>query len=332
MSKPVLKDRFGRTINYLRISVTDRCNYRCVYCMPAQGVSHKQHADILTYEEIEKVVRTAAELGINRIRLTGGEPLVRRNIVGLAAALSKIPGIEDLSATTNGSLLESLAEPLAKAGLKRVNVSLDTLDAAKFKRITRGGSLEQVLRGIRAAEAAGLTPVKINAVVVRGVNDDELVDLARLTLENAWQVRFIELMPVGNLQDWGEGFPPFGERYLSVQEIRKRLAPLDLQPVDYNNGNGPARVYQAKGAAGTVGFISPLGEHFCETCNRLRLTADGRLRSCLLKDTEISIREPLLAGESLLPYLQQAVDLKPEGHELFQKHYPTLRKMAQIGG
>ncbi len=332
MEKPVLRDRFGRTINYMRISVTDRCNFRCVYCMPPEGIRWRPHEEILSFEEIVQVVQVAAGLGINRIRLTGGEPLVRRGLSELVRAIAAIPGIQDLSLTTNASLLEDHAQALAGAGLTRVNISLDTLDAEKFQRITRGGSLEKVLHGIQAAEASGLAPIKINVVTVRGLNDDELIKLAELTYEHDWQVRFIELMPVGNLEDWGSGFPPSTGRYFSIQEMRTVLAPLDLQPEETVNGNGPAKVYRARGALGTLGFISPLGEHFCATCNRLRLTADGNLRACLLMDGEIPIRDVLRSGDDIRPYLQQAIELKPEGHELILQHFPILRKMAQIGG
>lgn len=328
----MLCDRFNRPINYLRISITDRCNFRCVYCMPPQGVVWRDHAEMLTYEEITEITKVAVREGVTRVRLTGGEPLVRKNLPELVRSLAAIPGLEDISLTTNATLLEELAEPLARAGLNRVNVSLDTLDAAKFTRITRGGSLEKALRGIQAAETAGLKPIKLNAVVVRGVNDDELVSLARLTLEHEWQVRFIELMPVSNLEDWGFGFPQAGDRYVSVQEMHTRLAPLELVPADEQNGNGPSRNFRIPGAKATVGFISPMGEHFCASCNRLRLTADGNLRPCLLHDIEVPIREALRAGEDILPYLKQALELKPEGHENAVTEFHTNRRMAQIGG
>ncbi len=327
-----LVDRFNRIVNYLRISVTDRCNYRCVYCMPAEGVPWKAHADILTYEEITRVVRVAAELGITRIRITGGEPLVRRNLPALIQQIAAVPHIQDISLTTNAHLLEEQAADLAAAGLNRINVSLDTLDETCFSQITRGGSLQKAWRGIEAAEAAGIHPIKINAVIVRGVNDHELTALAQLTLKHDWQVRFIELMPVENQQDWGEGFPRAKDRYLSVQEMRSRLSPLHLTEQTIMNGNGPARVYQIEGGIGTVGFISPIGEHFCETCNRLRLTADGNLRSCLLHDIEIPLREKLQSGEDIRQLFMEAVNLKPAGHTLSEAQLHSKRKMAQIGG
>ena len=327
-----LTDRFGRSINYLRISVTDRCNLRCVYCLPENGVTWQAREDQLSAEEIARVAEAAAQSGVKRVRLTGGEPLVRADIVEIVARLASIPQIEEVSLTTNAMSLAKLAQPLADAGLTRVNVSLDTLDADKFRRITRGGMLSRLWDGIAAADEAGLAPLKLNTVVVRGLNADELPALARLTIENPWHVRFIELMPVGNAQNWGDGFPAVDERYVSVQEMRTRLATFDLQPSTSPKGNGPARTYRIPGALGTVGFISPLGEHFCETCNRIRLTADGFLRACLLLDGEVNLRAALRAGEPLLPLIQKAVDAKPEGHELLLQHYPESRRMAQIGG
>jgi cyclic pyranopterin phosphate synthase len=327
-----LTDRFGRSINYLRISVTDRCNLRCVYCLPEDGVTWQAREDQLSAEEIARVTEAAARVGVKRVRLTGGEPLVRPDIVEIVARLVSIPHIEEVSLTTNAMLLAKLAQPLAEAGLTRVNISLDTLDADKFKRITRGGTLGHLWDGIAAAEQAGLAPLKLNTVVVRGLNADELPALAHLTMENPWHVRFIELMPVGNSQNWGDGFPALDERYVSVQEMRDQLAGFDLQPTTAPIGNGPARTFQIPDALGTVGFISPLGEHFCQTCNRIRLTADGFLRSCLLLDGEVNLREALRAGEPLPPLIQKAVDAKPEGHELVLQHFPESRRMAQIGG
>ena len=327
-----LTDRFGRPITYLRISVTDRCNLRCVYCLPEAGVQWQPREDQLSAEDIASIVEAAAQGGVKHVRLTGGEPLVRVDIVEIVARIASIPGIEEVSLTTNAMLLERMAEPLAHAGLKRVNVSLDTLDAEKFKQITRGGTIDRLWRGIAAADDAGLAPLKLNTVVVNGLNADELPALARLTIENPWHIRFIELMPMGNAQNWGEGFPALPNRYIPVQEMQTRLSTFNLQPFTTPIGNGPARTFRIPGALGTVGFISPLGEHFCENCNRLRLTADGYLRPCLLLDGEVNVRDAARAGESILPFLQQAVDAKPEGHELFLQHYPESRRMAQIGG
>ncbi len=329
---PELHDSFGRRVDYLRISVTDRCNLRCAYCMPASGVSWKPRQDLLSASEIERVVRAAAGLGIRRVRLTGGEPLARPDLVALVRALARIDGIEEISLTTNGMLLERLAAPLAAAGLKRVNVSLDSLRPETFRRLTRFGEIERLWRGLAAAERAGLAPIKLNTVVIRGVNDDELADFAALTLSRPWHVRFIELMPVGNLGDWGEGFPPQAERYYSIHEMLAQLRPLGLTPCAAPAGNGPARVYRIPGAAGTIGFISPLGEHFCETCNRLRLTADGRLRPCLLREGEIDARDVARRGGDVAELIHLAAQRKPIGHALASAPGPVDRMMCQIGG
>jgi cyclic pyranopterin phosphate synthase len=328
----MLKDTFGRQITYLRVSVTDRCNMRCVYCMPPEGIDRRTHEEIMRYEEIIQVVRVAAQNGITEIRLTGGEPLARAGIVSLVEMIAATPGITDLSLTTNGLLLEKFAGDLADAGLTRVNISLDTLNPEKFARITRGASLDKVWAGLKAAEAAGLTPIKINAVAMKGVNDDELLDIARLSQVYSWRVRFIELMPVNNQTPWGEGFPSPQTAYLSIKEIRRALDCLNLEPVEGKIGSGPAREYRIPGAPGTVGFISPLGEHFCQSCNRLRLTADGALRPCLLSDIEIPLLKPLREGQDILPYLEKAVQLKPEGHDMETNHHSLTRCMIQIGG
>lgn len=328
----MLLDPFGRTVTYLRISVTDRCNLRCVYCMPPEGVAWQPHENILRYEEIMEVVRTAASLGVREFRLTGGEPLVRKNLAALVGMMAETPGVEDISLTTNGLLLENQIEDLAAAGLKRINVSLDTLDAEKFARITRGGSLEKVLRGLEKAEQAGIQPIKLNVVMMRGVNDDELVEMARLSFKKPWHIRFIEMMPVNNQQPWGEGFPNPADAYYSIHELMELLNPLQIEPVNGGIGNGPAREYRLKGAEGKIGFISPVGEQFCDQCNRLRLTADGYLRPCLLTDLEIPLTPTLRRGESVLPLLQQAVMLKPSGHDLENLPHPYQRCMIQIGG
>lgn len=326
-------DPFGRAITYLRISLTDRCNLRCVYCMPKEGLHWQAHADQLSVDEIVRVVESAAQGGVRRVRLTGGEPLVHPGIVEVVHRIASIPTVEEVSLTTNAMLLERLAQPLADAGLTRVNISLDTLDRDKFKRITRGGEIERVWRGIAAAERAHLAPIKLNTVIVSGLNADELPALARLTIEHDWHVRFIEVMPIGNAQDWGEGFPAPEERYVPVQEMRAQLSALDLQPVTAPRGNGPARTFRIPGALGTVGFISPLGEHFCENCNRLRLTSDGRLRSCLVVSKEVSLREAVRAGEPLEPYFYQAVLDKPQHHNMLAAMpADSQRGMSQIGG
>lgn len=326
-------DPFGRAITYLRISLTDRCNLRCVYCMPREGLAWQPRADQLSAGEIVRVVEAAASGGVTRVRLTGGEPLVHPHIVEIVRGIASVNGIEEVSLTTNAMLLERLAQPLADAGLKRVNISLDSLDADKFKRITRGGDLNRVWKGIAAAERARLAPLKLNTVVVRGLNADELPAFARLTLENDWHVRFIELMPIGNAQDWGEGFPAPADRYVSVHEMRAQLETWNLEPETSPQGNGPARTYRIPNALGTIGFISPLGEHFCQNCNRLRLTSDGKLRSCLVIPAEVSLRDAVRSGQNLEPFFNQAIAQKPEHHDmLVAVPAGSQRGMSQIGG
>lgn len=326
-------DPFGRRIDYLRISLTDRCNLRCVYCMPQEGLRWQPRAGQLSVDEIVRVVETAAQGGVKRVRLTGGEPLVHPYIVEIVQRISSIQNIEEVSLTTNAMLLERLAQPLADAGLTRINISLDTLDADKFKRITRGGDIEQVWRGILAAEHAHLSPLKLNTVIMRGLNADELSALARLTTEHAWHIRFIEIMPIGNSGDWGNGFPAPQNRYVSVQEMQDHLSSFNLQPECTPIGNGPARTFHIPNALGTVGFISPLGEHFCQNCNRLRLTADGRLRSCLVIANEISLRDAVRNGKPLEEYFTQAIAQKPKHHDMMAAiPADPQRGMSQIGG
>jgi len=326
-----LLDRYRRSITYLRVSVTDRCNLRCVYCMPAEGIHLRRHEEILRYEEIVRVVRVAVDMGVRFVRLTGGEPLVRRGVVDLVRMLRDIPSLEELTMTTNGTLLAPLARPLADAGLDRVNISLDTLRPERFRRITRLGRLEDVLSGVEAAEEAGLSPIKLNTVVVRGLNDDEVVDLARLTVEHPWHVRFIELMPLGSDMRWEKA------RCVLASEVRRRID-AELGPlfqVQGSSGHGPARTYRLQGGLGTVGFITPWSQHFCPSCNRLRLTADGRLRPCLLSETEVDLRGPLREGaveEELQRLIRQAVELKPMGHHLGEGNGPEGRAMWEIGG
>jgi len=326
-----LTDHYGRRINYLRISVTDRCNLRCRYCMPPEGVPARNHADILRYEEIERVVRAAAGLGISKIRLTGGEPLVRRGIVDLVRMLAQVPGIDDLAMTTNGTLLSRFASDLAQAGLKRVNVSLDTLDEKNYARITRGGQLGDVLEGIESAQEAGLVPLKINTVVLHGLDEDQVCDLASLTLRHDWHVRFIEVMPLHY------NATHFDADYMSNEKVRaqivRRLGPL--APADSVVGNGPARYYRLPGGLGTVGFISAISEHFCSRCNRLRLTADGKIRPCLLSDKEINIKPVLRSGAGLAEiqkWIIKAIMAKPAGHQLRRSIFPHGRGMSEIGG
>jgi cyclic pyranopterin phosphate synthase len=300
--------------------------------MPPEGLSLFSHDAILRYEEIAKIVRVAAENGVSEIRITGGEPLVRAGLPSLVSMIRNTPGIKDISLTTNGILLEKYAEPLAQAGLNRINISLDTLDPEKFSRITRGGSLETLWKGVKAAVECGLEPIKFNTVVMRGINDDELHTIAQLSVENPWHMRFIELMPISNQAEWGDGFPKPADLYYSIKEMREQLGSLLLEHVNEKVGSGPAREYRIPGAKGHIGFISSIGEHFCESCNRLRLTADGHLRPCLLSDHEIPILPALRRGEDILPYLQQAVHQKPLGHELKVNRRPVVRCMTQIGG
>jgi GTP 3',8-cyclase len=329
-----LIDRFGRKITYLRISVTDRCNLRCVYCMPPEGVFWQPHDSILSFEEIAQVTRLAAQHGVNEIRLTGGEPLVRKGLTDLIRLLAEIEGIRSISLTTNGLLLAPVAAKLKEAGLNRVNVSLDTLDPQKFERITRGGSFEKTWEGIKAAERVGLAPIKLNIVAMRGVNDDELVEMARLSVSHAWHIRFIELMPLNDQLKQDSLFKDVNQGgFISVSEIKALLAEaMQLESASEMSESGPARLYRIPGALGRIGFISPISEHFCNSCNRLRLTADGHLRACLLNDTEVPIRDAIRAGEDILPYLEKVITLKPEGHELEIDHMPGSRCMRQIGG
>jgi cyclic pyranopterin phosphate synthase len=335
-----VSDTFNRPINYLRISVTDRCNLRCIYCLPPDGIALLPQGEVLSYEEIARVAGLAAELGINKVRLTGGEPLVRAGLQELVAMLAGINGIDDISLTTNGVLLRQQAAELKQAGLKRVNISLDSLNRAKFERITRQDKLNDVLQGIEAAKSCGLNPVKVNVVVIRGINDDEVMDFARLTIAEGWHVRFIELMPfaadnppdghsIGDKAGVNRGFVP-------ADEIKQRLQTLGkLEPSLPITGNGPARYYRLSQAAGTIGLITPVSRHFCFSCNRLRLTAEGKLRPCLLNDREIDLRRPLRRGvsaEELKKVIVEAIQEKPENHELARARASKKRLMSQVGG
>lgn len=308
----MLKDRFLRAIDYIRISITDRCNLRCVYCMPDNGVPRIPHSDILRYEEIISFLRIAVDAGVKKIRLTGGEPLVRKNVPRLIGMIRTITGIEDLSMTTNGILLEENAQHLADAGLTRVNISLDSLVAEKYRAITRGGSIASVFRGIEAAEKAGFAPIKINMVPIRGLNDDEIQDFACLTMTSPYQVRFIEYMPFGLKEMWKP------ERFLSAEQIRSIVEEMEpLVPANVTK-SGPARYYTLKGAEGLIGFISPLSNHFCHECNRLRLTAEGKLRPCLFSENEIDLSPALRSGDAdeVRRLIELSVAMKPEQHAL----------------
>lgn len=329
-----LKDDYKRNINYLRISITDRCNLRCTYCMPPDGMNLLAHHDILSYEEIARIAQIAVNEGISKIRITGGEPLVRKGVVNLIDALSRLEGIKDLSMTTNGILLSEYAGPLVDAGLHRVNVSMDSLQPLLFKEITRGGDLSLVWKGIEKAQDAGLSPIKINVVAMQGFNDSEIIDFARLTITNEYQVRFIEFMPIGNGNGWHQ------EKYLSGLKIRTILEEHHiLEPVlpsSQEGMRGPADLYRLSGAQGMIGFINPISSHFCSSCNRLRLTADGKLRPCLFADHEIDVMQPLRSDgtdEELKLLLHEALSSKPRGHTVME---PTFRKctrdMVAIGG
>ncbi|MDT7944486.1 MAG: GTP 3',8-cyclase MoaA [Dehalococcoidia bacterium] len=334
-----LVDPIGRRIEYLRISVTDRCNLRCVYCMPEEGVPWLPREEVLTLEEIWRVVRVAASMGLRRVRLTGGEPTVRRGLVELVRWVASTPGIEDVALTTNGVALAAMAKELAEAGLRRINVSLDTLRADRFRAITRWGKIEDVLAGIEAARRAGLSPIKLNVVVMRGVNDDEVVDFARTTLDEDWEVRFIELMPFMDeeslcIKMQGETSFSFVPTWEVKRRIEEALGPL--APAQSACGAGPAKYWRLPGARGLVGFISPLTEHaFCATCNRMRLTADGKIRPCLLTDHEVDLKGILRGGgsdEELRGAILLALRTKPDAHHLWDGNRPRWRKMVQIGG
>lgn len=320
----------AKRISYLRVSVTDRCNLRCRYCMPAAGIQQQSHHQILRYEEIKRLVRVAADLGISHIRITGGEPLVRLGLPDLVTSVAGIPDIEEVSLTSNGILLETYAWQLAAAGLNRVNVSLDTLNAEKFSLHTRGGNLDAVLRGIEAAEEARLTPIKVNVVMLRGFNDDEIFDFVRKTLVKQWHVRFIEIMPFGEAVPWYEG------SYLPATEVRQQIETHfgELVPQQVV-GNGPARYWRLDGAEGTIGFISPISSGYCASCNRLRLTADGRLIPCLATDDEIDMRAAVrnrATDTDLAALFRVAIKKKPSAHCLGDHDVSLSRMMSRTGG
>lgn len=323
-------DRFGRQIHYLRISLTDHCNLRCIYCMP-EDMTFRPRAELMQDEEIFTLTRLFASLGFDKIRLTGGEPTVRANIVGIVHEIAHTPGIHSVSMTTNGVLLKKLARPLREAGLQRVNVSLDTLQAAKFKRLTRWGDVEDVWDGILAAEEAGLTPIKLNAVVVRGYNEEDVVDLAQLTLDHPWQMRFIEMMPFAGATDLQIS------HVVTAAQIQERIERV-FGPLEVVNGgelDGEARLFRIPGAKGEIGIISSVTQPFCASCTRARLTADGRLRLCLLREREVDLLTPLRAGASLEELRQLILDgiwHKPWGHGLAEGLIPLNRTMSQIGG
>lgn len=357
-----MRDSFGRTIDYLRVSVTDRCNFRCIYCMPEEGYPVSPKEELLTFEEMARLIHIAADLGISKVRLTGGEPLVRRDLPELVRKVSSHPNVQDLSCTTNAFLLKAKAKELKDAGLRRVNISLDTLNPERFAKIARRGSLQPVLDGVEEAFAVGLEPVKVNCVLMKGVNDDEVVDFARLTLERPIHVRFIELMPIRWNLDETEPMDALAaltgnrdlfrlrisqdEGMLSDAQMRRMVVSTDVarEAIEKELGkmspaeiptNGPARTYRLKGALGTVGFISQISNDLCSRCNRLRLTADGQLRPCLMADGEVDLRTPLRMGatdEEIGALFLQVVQAKPERHYLAEGQKVMGRGMSQLGG
>lgn len=316
-------DNYGRKIDYLRVSVTDLCNLRCSYCMPEKGIIKKDHKEILSLEEIEEIIRTSVRLGITKVRITGGEPLIRKGLVSMIDNISRTPGLKDLSITTNGILLKDYADRLKKAGVDRVNISLDTMNKDKFRKITRCGNLDDVLEGIRAAKEAKLLPIKINVVLIGGFNDDEMQDFINLTIRDEIEVRFIELMPIGEAAGWSK------ECFISGQEVLNRIP--NLIPLPFKGHGSVARMFKLPNSKGKVGLISPVSNHFCTYCNRIRVTPDGKLKSCLHSSQEIALRgaDP----KELEDLLIQGMLLKPLRHNIGTVHVSeTPRNMNEIGG
>lgn len=324
-----LTDSYGRTINYLRLSVTDRCNMRCFYCMPKEGIVNKGHAAVLTYEELLLIAESAIGLGIEKIRITGGEPLVRTGIIGFLERLGRISGLQHLALTTNGLLLAEMAADLRNSGVQRLNVSLDSLNPQTFSEITRGGDLKRVLTGLAAAEKAGFQPPKINCVIMRGVNDSEILDFAKITLSSGNSVRFIEYMPAIKEDGW--------QRYcISGNEILERIAAeYTLEPVDKGAFSGPSRDFRIAGAQGSIGIITAVSGHFCGECNRIRVTSTGQAKGCLFSDTKTDLL-PFLRPpdkEQLTKVLRVIVSTKPERHSITGEGYQHQNfTMSQIGG
>ncbi len=326
-----MRDGFGRRIEYLRISVTDKCNLRCVYCMPEEGLPWLKREQLLSFEETTEIVATMAALGLRRVRITGGEPLVRRDLPVLVRMLRVIPGIEDLALSTNAVLLDEQAEALREAGVDRLNVSLDSLRPERIDAISRRpGSAERIFRGLEAAERVGFAPIKLNCVVMRGRNDDEISDFAAVTRERPWHVRFIEVMPTG------ENLGISQEEYVSSDEILERVASIGaLSPAAGPGGNGPATYFSFEGAPGTVGVITPMSHNYCDRCNRMRLTADGQLRPCLFGAMQTDLRGPLRRGEPVEPHIRQTLRIKPERHWLVQGSAAGsggLAALSEVGG
>lgn len=325
----LLTDKYGRTIEYLRLSVTDRCDLRCHYCMPEGFKDFGEPENWLTFDEIERVIRAFGELGTKRIRITGGEPLVRKNIPELAARLAALPGIEDLSMSSNATRMRKNALPLKQAGISRINVSLDTLRADRFKKITGGGKLEKVLDGLMAAKEAGFHPVKINMVVMRGVNDDEVEDMVQFCIKHDFTLRFIETMPMG---DTGR---EASAQYIPLNEIHDKLTKKYTLINTRMNGGGPARYVRVDGTELRIGYITPMSQHFCETCNRVRLSVDGTLYLCLGQEDSYPLRQYLRAGisdEELKQHIKNAIDIKPEKHDFNDNPAKLVRFMSMTGG
>ncbi len=324
-------DTYNRKINYLRISVTDRCNLRCRYCMPEEGITKLEHEEILSLEDIVRLVKVGAGIGIRKIRLTGGEPLIRRHITQLIAGIRKIPEIDDIAITTNGVLFADMAEELKAAGLDRVNFSLDTMVAEKFNFITRRDHRTEVKNAIFKALDLGMEPVKINTVAIKGFNDDEILDFAKLAYDFSLHIRFIEFMPIGDLLFWSK------DRMISSEEIKGLIEQrYELTPTKLSKGSGPAVYFKLTGGQGTIGFITPMSHKFCSECNRLRLTAEGKLRGCLYDKREIDLKAALenkSSDEDLKKLFIQAISLKPSEHRMNEGWgKDNLRKMSQIGG
>ncbi|SHJ79226.1 cyclic pyranopterin phosphate synthase [Anaerobranca californiensis DSM 14826] len=323
----MLKDKFGRKINYLRISLIDRCNLRCKYCMPPNGVDLYGHDKILTYEELLLIIKAAAELGINSIRLTGGEPLIRRGLIPFIKTVSNIDGIDDIAITTNGVLLEEMADDLKKAGVNRLNISLDTLNKDKFKEITGRDQFEKVFKGINKSIEVGFEPVKINVVMLKNFNEGEILDFVKLTKDKPLHVRFIEMMPLGESKNnWTAGYMPWNDALELVKrefEVRESSGP---------KGSGPAKYYTIPGFLGTFGFITPVGEHFCHQCNRIRLTSDGFLKTCLFGNNEVNLKKLSKTGDinKIKEAIIKSINEKPEKHQI--TNHNVSRFMSQIGG
>lgn len=319
-----MKDNFEREITYLRISVTDRCNLRCKYCMPPEGIEKKDHEKLLSLEEMYRIIKVSTKLGIKKIRFTGGEPLVRLGLPKLIKNVSQLEGIKEITLTTNGMLLPKYIEELKEAGLNRVNISLDTLNSERYKDITRGGDFNKVMEGIKAAQEYGMKPIKINVVLMKGFNDDEIEDFAKLTIDKDIIVRFIELMP------FGEGYSWTKDKYLNNSRVLEKLD--NLETIDYDKGS-PSRYYKVKGARGKIGLINPISRHFCNTCNRIRLTADGNIKPCLHSDLEIDMKKYLGSDEDIYKGLSEAINRKPSQHNINDAGYnPIKRDMNRIGG